>query len=103
MLAYHRNVPTFAGFPEHAPGSRNSSCHAESHAESDARKITFAPVSGACRGLWAYKTLQRIPCPDCEIFFGHQTVQRIHQAEGPETTSNTKKGCFLTFLLVGKD
>ena len=30
-------------------------------------------------------------------------TQRIHQAEGPETTYFTNKRHFFTFLLVGKD
>ena len=32
------------------------------HAETDARQITFAPGTGACRGVRAYKTPQGVPC-----------------------------------------
>ena len=47
--------------------------HAESNAETKARQITFAPISGAWRGLWAYKTPQGVPCHQsntCEDMIG---------------------------------
>ena len=54
--------PALPVFPRTSRVIENSVCHAEKEAETNARQITFAPGSGACRGLWAYKTPQGVPC-----------------------------------------